>query len=206
VTPASVPQAARVSAIVLAGGRSSRFGSDKLATDLDGMPLLHHALKAAASACDELVVVAGRAGLSVPLPVATASATRVVSDIADHPGPLVAIGSGARAAVARRLLVVGGDMPSLQPAVLARLVAWPAPHQGACLVLAGAPQPLPLAVERDACVAAIASLVAAGRRSLRDLVASLDIERVPETEWRSIDPDALSLRDVDVPGDVGLTT
>ena len=38
-----------VSAIVLAGGASTRFGRDKLAEPVDGRPLLHHAAEAVAA-------------------------------------------------------------------------------------------------------------------------------------------------------------
>ena len=47
------------SPIVLAGGASSRFGSDKLAAPLDGRPLLHHALDAVAAVADHVIVVVG---------------------------------------------------------------------------------------------------------------------------------------------------
>src|SRR6478736_1513164 len=46
-----------VVAIVLAGGASTRFGTDKLASELDGRPLLHHALERAAEAADRIVLV-----------------------------------------------------------------------------------------------------------------------------------------------------
>ncbi|MDQ3209832.1 MAG: NTP transferase domain-containing protein, partial [Actinomycetota bacterium] len=47
-----------VSGIVLAGGRSSRFGvDDKLAATYDGMPLLHHPVLRLAEITGDVVVV-----------------------------------------------------------------------------------------------------------------------------------------------------
>ncbi len=46
---------------VLAGGRSSRFGSDKALAVLDGRALIDHALAALRPHCDTLIIV-GRAG------------------------------------------------------------------------------------------------------------------------------------------------
>jgi molybdopterin-guanine dinucleotide biosynthesis protein A len=45
--------------IVLAGGRSTRFGSDKLAASLDGVPLVRRAVDALAAVTDG--VTGGRA-------------------------------------------------------------------------------------------------------------------------------------------------
>lgn len=42
-----------VSGIVLAGGRASRFGSDKLIAEFDAVPLLDRAVAAIASSCSE---------------------------------------------------------------------------------------------------------------------------------------------------------
>ncbi len=52
-------------ALVLAAGRASRFGSDKLSALLDGEPLLFHAIRAARAAPVSQVIVVARQGLDV---------------------------------------------------------------------------------------------------------------------------------------------
>ena len=49
---------------VLAGGRSSRFGSDKALAILDGRTLLEHARTALAPHCDALVIVGHHGGIA----------------------------------------------------------------------------------------------------------------------------------------------
>ncbi len=44
--------------------------------------------------------------------------------------------------------------------------------------------------------------MAGGERSLRSLIAVLDLEHLPEPVWRGLDPDARSLRDIDRPEDL----
>lgn len=189
-------------AIVLAGGRSRRFGAEKMAADLDGVPLLHHAIRAAAGVCDEVLVVGAPSGLPVELPHGLASVPVVVLDIDAYQGPLVALIDAAASAARERLLLVGGDMPDLVPAVLRRLLTWQAGQEGACLVSGDWVQPFPMGLDRVAALARGTELVEAEERSLRSLIAALAMERLPEAEWLALDPDALSLHDIDRPEDL----
>jgi molybdopterin-guanine dinucleotide biosynthesis protein A len=191
----------QASAIILAGGRASRFGSDKLSVEVDGSPLVHHAFHAAAAICDEVIVVIARDGLEPTLPAGFDVTTRLVRDREVHPGPLAALLAGSRAATSTRLAVVAGDMPDLRVAVLDRLLRWTR-GRGACLVAGGEPQVLPLGLDRDTAVEAGERLLASDERSLRALVECLDLELIAEAEWRAVDPDGASLRDIDLPEDL----
>ena len=189
-------------AIVLAGGRSSRFGSDKLTVDVGGEPLLHRAIRAVAGICSEVLVVGPSTGLSTDLPAR--DEVSVILDAAPFPGPLMALAGAAPAASHDRLLLVGGDMPELQATLLRRLLAWPRGREGACLLLAGEAQPMPAGLDREATILWAGGLIAAGERSLRSLMAILDVECLPEPEWRPLDRGARSLRDIDHPEDLRL--
>lgn len=48
-----------ISGIVLAAGRSSRFGSTKQLAELGGVPLVHHPIEALRNVVDEVLVVTG---------------------------------------------------------------------------------------------------------------------------------------------------
>ena len=76
----------RVSAIVLAGGRSSRFGRDKLGEPLAGRTLLDHAIAAVSPLAQETIVVARPEAMPrVP------DGTTVVHDRSAFEGPLVGL-------------------------------------------------------------------------------------------------------------------
>jgi molybdopterin-guanine dinucleotide biosynthesis protein A len=198
------------SGIVLAGGRSSRFGRDKLAEPLDGRPLLHHAIRALASVCTEVIVVTPAGGSTVALPSDLPVPLHVVTDGTSFGGPLLGLAAGAAAANEWWLVVVGGDMPALEPVVLRTMLREVAGRpgdrngagQGAALERDGAAQRLPLALHRGAAIAAAGDLTASGERSLRVLLDALDLRVVPEEAWRRLDPDARTLHDVDVPADM----
>ena len=189
-----------VTAIVLAGGRSSRFGSPKVAAELDGRPLLDHVLDAVAAVATDVVVVLGP---DQPAPAMPAG-VRAVRDTQEFGGPLVGLAVGLEASTSLRAVVVGADMPRLRPAVLEALLAALAdPGRPAAILEEPAgrrPLPLALAVEpaRRAAVATLAS----GGRSLLALLERLEVAVVPAAQWRALDPDGDSLADVDRPEDL----
>jgi molybdopterin-guanine dinucleotide biosynthesis protein A len=190
----------RIGAIVLAGGRSSRFGRDKLAEPIDGRPLLHHAIAAVDAVAGEIVVVAAP-GQDPALP----EGVRLAHDAAAFEGPLAGLSAGLEAldVTIDRVVVVAGDMPSLEPAVLTRLVATLGNSVDlALLAVSGEPVPLPMAVRRDVALAAAQGSLAAGERRLRGLLGVLRAAVIAEATWRLDDPDGETLRDIDTPADL----
>lgn len=198
----------RVGAIVLAGGRSSRFGRDKLVEHVDGQALLDHAIDAVrAVATDGDVVVVMAPGHDIPV----TGDVRVVRDPFPYGGPLVGLATGLQALDPRvvRVVVVGGDMPTLQPVVLRRLLGSVGPERPAVLLEVSAGEArassapaLPAAFDRAAATAAAGALVNAGERRLRALAEHLGITIVPWADWQVDDPDARTLHDIDTPDDL----
>ena len=112
----------RASAIVLAGGRSSRFGRDKLAEPIDGVPMLHRTIEAVARVASEVIVVGPVGALPAALPDRLPVPVRLVMDRRPFAGPLEGIAAGAAEAKEELVLVVGGDMPWVAPAVLSLML------------------------------------------------------------------------------------
>jgi molybdopterin-guanine dinucleotide biosynthesis protein A len=198
-------------AIVLAGGASSRFGSDKLTAELEGRPLLHHAVEAVAAVAGSIVVVIAPEAPAPPIPAALASSVVVARDATAHGGPLAGLAAGlaaidtpVRDEAPRIALVVGGDMPRLVPAVLRLLTERLAAEDdlAAMTLAASRLAPLPLALRSVPARAAVAACLADGGRSLRALLRSVPSSIVPETDWRVLDPEGRSLFDVDTPADL----
>lgn len=190
----------RIGAIVLGGGRSSRFGRDKLAEPIDGLPLLHYAIAAVRALTDEIVVVVAP-GQAPSLP----EGVRLVHDASAFEGPLAGLSTGLEAMdpAIDRVVVVAGDMPSLEPMVLSRLLdALGATADAAVLEVDDRPVPLPIAVRRTVASAAARRLLDRGERRLRALPVDLRTEVIPEAIWRLDDPDRATLRDIDTEADL----
>jgi molybdenum cofactor guanylyltransferase len=192
------------SGIVLAGGRSSRFGGDKLAARIGDSTLLERAVAAVAAVSTEVIVVLA-AGDERELPAASVPVRRAV-DPEPFGGPLVGLLAGLEAAREPIAIVAGGDMPTLSPDVLRKLLsvllASDGSYDGAVLVRRGETWPLPCAVRNGAATLNARRLLGDGERSLRAFIRSLSAVSIAEGDWRPLDPTAATLYDVDLPGDL----
>lgn len=163
--------AAPLTAVILAGGRSARFGSDKLAALLDDRPLLDLVLAGLPDDADCIVV-------GPPRP-----ARRVVRFVREEPpggGPAAAMITGVAAAVAAgaaEVVVLPGDTPLAGAAVPVLRAALR--RTGAAVVVAAdegdREQPLQLAMTRAGAQALLRVAGAGGGagESARALVARL---------------------------------
>ncbi|HSK53076.1 MAG TPA: molybdenum cofactor guanylyltransferase [Clostridia bacterium] len=190
---------AAVSGIVLAGGRSRRFGRDKLAERIGDRTLLELAIEAVRSvAADVVVVAAPAAAPDVPPGV------ELVHDDAAFEGPLAGLIAGLTAVREPLVVVVGGDMPTLSPAVLDLLVRTleVATADACALHSFGRLQPLPMALRTGAATALVRQLVAERERRLGAVLDRLSVRTLGDGEWRALDPEARTLRDIDEPADL----
>ncbi|MBX3746704.1 MAG: molybdenum cofactor guanylyltransferase [Verrucomicrobiae bacterium] len=155
----------RFSAVILAGGASSRMGRDKAWIELDGHPLLRRQLDLARAAGADDLWISGRpdtdySGLDAP----------VLLDRTPGLGPLAGLHRGLEAARHDLVLALAVDLARLTPDWLRLVAGHGAPGCGAVPVADGRPQPLAAFYPR-----AIAPRVArhlAGRRlALQALVA-----------------------------------
>ncbi len=123
-----------VTALVLAGGKSTRFGADKARYAVGGQPMIARVLEAAAAVAAEVRISVGQEG--APLPEPARRVRRVIDHYRDA-GPLAGLHAGLHAATTPWLLVVACDLPFLTADVLRILLASRAPEADA--VVARAP-------------------------------------------------------------------
>ncbi len=186
--------------LILAAGRSDRFGGDKLLAQLEGRPVLQHCLEAvagcrAAGLLDGLLVVTGPGQYArVQL------AGGVAAEIATTPGPLLAdsIRHGLAQLASKRevaaALIVLADQPRITTATVASLVsAWA--NDGATIVrprYRSAPDEPGHPVLIDRCEWRLADMLA-GDRGLQELMKgqSVRIVEVPGSN-----------PDIDLPADL----
>jgi molybdenum cofactor guanylyltransferase len=193
--------------IVLAGGRSRRFGRDKLAALMpDDRSMLGHAADALAAVCSDIVVVLAPDGGQVAfLSGSFPASVRLVRDPEPFGGPVIGLRTGLSALAADIVLVAGGDMPAMVGGVLQLLAERLADRPMLDAVLLEGPENVPLlpcALRREAAMRAAREALVSNDRRLRGLFERLEVGRLDAAEWRTLDPDGRTILDVDRPGDL----
>jgi molybdopterin-guanine dinucleotide biosynthesis protein A len=172
-----MPAGPPVTLVVLAGGRSRRFGADKLGADLGGVSLLDRCL-ADVPADWEVVVVGDERTLG-----------RDATFVREHPprsGPTAALVTGLRSATAPVVVTTPGDAPAGGRAATVLLAALLAGKADAVVGVdvEGVEQPLQLALRGGALrrLAALDDATVAdqsARRLLLPLVAPTPVPLAP---------------------------
>ncbi|HZC27234.1 MAG TPA: NTP transferase domain-containing protein [Actinopolymorphaceae bacterium] len=180
-------------AVVLAGGSARRFaGADKVMFAVAGTPMLARVLSAVAGARTTVVVGPERS--------LAESAGRHVRWTREQPagsGPLAALAAGLGTGTAPVVVVLAGDMPMVDTAVVAALVEAAAHDDvdGAVLVDGeGRRQPLAAAYVRERLQAAMAAIGDPRDRPMGLLLSSMRLGTVPDPR-AALDcdtPDALA--------------
>jgi molybdopterin-guanine dinucleotide biosynthesis protein A len=180
--------------LVLAGGRSRRFGSDKALARYDGESLLSHVVAAVGSVLPDVRVAARPEQLQD----ATRRQFRLIADRYSDIGPAAGILAAHDAEPDAAWLVVACDMPRLDAATLAVLVAARDAAREATAYRAshdGLPEPL-CAIYEPATLARFRRQVEqGGNPSSRAWLASADTVLIEL-------PDAGALANVNTPEDL----
>jgi molybdopterin-guanine dinucleotide biosynthesis protein A len=191
------------SAIILAGGRSSRMGSDKALLSLPGaqqVTFVEHLVSLITTHCPEVVLVARDAAQASQFASLTTLAGRVqiITDLIPGGGPLMGLYSGLRAIHASRALLAAVDMPFVSSAMLALLLAQATDEAVLLPVVDNAPQVL-LAVYPSVLLPIIEERLQAGQRGPRSLLEKVPVRYLPEAQLRAVDPQLRSFINVNTP-------
>jgi molybdopterin-guanine dinucleotide biosynthesis protein A len=195
----------------MAGGRSTRMGQDKIWLPLgeDGVPLIQRVVARVQPLAEEFLFSANAPErfelLAADLREQGVPA-RVVPDRYPDAGPLAGLHAGLSAARCDLLLAVAGDMPFVNPLLVAYLVEQMPGFDAAIPELphprTGEPVKEPLhALYRRSCLEAVAARLAAGDRQMISFFADVRMRVVRTDEIRRFDPDLRSFFNVNTPED-----
>lgn len=192
-----------ISAIILAGGRSSRMGTDKALLPLPDKPditFVEHLASLLASTCHEVLLVARDPIQAADYAPIIASDVHLLTDETPNTGPLMGLYSGLKAmhSLSTHALLVAVDMPFVQPTLISYLLAQP--HNDTLLIplVEQIPQVL-LAVYPRAALPRIEARLREGRRDLRSLLTACPVRYIEEAQLRTVDPLLRSFVNINTP-------
>ncbi len=181
--------AAEVTALILAGGRATRFGGiDKSALIVDGETIFARQVRVLEPRVSEIIVATA----------AEVTGHRTVVDAVTGAGPLAGIAAGLAAATTTWLVVVAGDMPYLGGALLDRMLAAATAEVDAVGIrIDGLPEPLCCALRVAVARPVIEARLAAGRRKASEVLTDAGLR----VAWLD-DVDRADVTNINTPDDL----
>jgi len=185
-----------VAAFILAGGKSTRMGTDKAFVMLDGRTLLERALELARAVTSDVRIVGDAAKFAAFGPV--------VEDVFRGCGPLGGIHAALRASSAELNLMLAVDVPFVSPALLQYLIERARGERDAAVTVAragGGWQPL-CAVYRRQFFDEAEPALRAGRYKIDALFGATQVQRISEDELESAGFSATMFRNLNTPAEL----
>jgi len=181
-----------ISSILLAGGKSSRLGTDKARIKLNArFAMVQSAAEKLLAVSDEVIVVTdGRRYGHLKV--------KWVTDVYPGAGPLGGLYSGLLAAKSTHALVVACDMPFLNLALLRYMISLPRDYDVLIPKLGHKLEPLHAIYSRN-CLQPIERLLKAGRFKIIDFFDQVIVHYLTEEEIERYDPDHRSFFNINTP-------
>jgi molybdopterin-guanine dinucleotide biosynthesis protein A len=188
------PTIADATAVVLAGGKSSRMGQPKALLPFDGEPLIAHIVGRLGHVFAETIVVAAPDQELPPLPVA------LVRDQVAYQGPVSGIYHGLTAATKEVCFVTSCDAPFLNLALISHLVSQIADSDVVVPFWQERFQPLHAVYRRSVAPLLHDQLERDDLRPI-SLYPKVRTREIYEDKVRRFDPEGLSFLNMDTPED-----
>jgi molybdopterin-guanine dinucleotide biosynthesis protein A len=180
---------------IMAGGKSSRMGTDKAFVPLLGKPMIEHVLERVSGLGDEQIIITNSAQkyryLGLPL----------FSDIYENHGPLGGLHAALAQATYDHVLVVACDMPWLNRSLLAYMVSLLDTADVIVPRWTKFPEPLH-AVYSKACLEAVTACLETQRLKLIAFYGRVRVRFLEREELASFDARGRSFANINTPDDL----
>lgn len=180
-----------VSAILLAGGKSSRLGTDKAKVKLDGESVMINSIAGKLSLLSDDIVVStnGRRYEDITIPV------RWATDVKPGAGSLMGLYSGLLAVKNDYAIAVACDMPFINIELLKYMISLPRDYD-ALLPRIGEQTEQLHSIYAKKCLPAMEKFLDAGRLKITSFLDEINVEYVSEDVVSRYDPQHLSFFNV----------
>ena len=192
------------SAVILAGGFSRRFGSDKALVVLAGKPLVLHVINRVSKAVDEVLVVVSSKDQKNKFEPILAEKANLVIDKDESQSPLVGAITGFQSAKGEYSLLLPCDTPLVSIQIVqflldmctnrrAAIPRWPS----------GYIEPLQAVYHTKSALTAAKTALRQGNMNMRSMIGNLrGVRYVSTMVLEQLEPDLLTFFNVNTPQDL----
>ena len=188
-----------VTGVVLAGGRSSRYGENKALIKIEGVPLIERVLNTMGSVFHHVIIITNTpneyAHLQFPM----------VEDIIKGLGPLGGIYTGLKAISDPKGFFVACDMPLLNPDLIRHMVAISDDFDVVVPKISWKIEALH-GLYAKRCLDSIEGLIHSGTYQIFRFFHEVRVRFVDEVEIRRWDPDLMSFFNINTPDELKRVT
>lgn len=188
-----------ISGIILAGGKSTRLGHDKVLERIGSTSLLEQVISRIDSLSKEIVIVTAKERTFTEL--AGRPGIKIVSDIFPGQGSLGGIYTGLVNSNSFYNLVVAADMPFVNESLLKYMIDNAGGFDFVLPRVNGLFEPLHAIYSRD-CIAPIESMLKRGRKVIIELFDYVKVKYIDAEEVDRFDPKHLSFFNINTKEDL----
>ncbi len=188
-----------VAPIVLAGGKSTRFGRDKSTQTIAGQSLIQRVISRLAPFGDEITIVLAPGGAISPFP--SPVRLRKVSDIYPDRGSLGGVYTGLVLSPSEYNLIVACDMPFLNEKLIRRMIELTPGYDVVIPKVGVHVEPLHAIYSKN-CVPIIEKIWSEGQSKVLDILQNAKTYYFGEDEIDKIDPHHLSFFNINTSDDL----
>jgi molybdopterin-guanine dinucleotide biosynthesis protein A len=185
-----------LSVAILAGGRSSRMGTDKAFVPVGGRPIIEWIVAQVSALGDETILITNRpadyAHLGLPM----------FQDVLPNHGALGGLYSALARAHNPHVLCVACDMPFAERALLDHLIQLRGEADVVMPRLGGEAEPFRAVYARAACLSPMRAALEAKRWRANSFLPDVRVRFVEDVELDQFDPQRISFFNVNTPADL----
>ncbi len=187
-----------MTAVILAGGKSSRLGHNKALQRIGDRTLIQRVVDRLGTVSSEIIVVTAD---GTEISVSSAVSLRTVADVHIGRGPLVGLYSGLAASTCQQAVVVGCDMPFISVGLLEYMSQLSSSFDVVVPRIEDKVEPL-CAVYSRSCLPAVGELLERDELRINRLFNMVKVRYVGEAEINRFDPRHLSFFNINSRADL----
>jgi len=188
----------KASTIVLAGGKSLRFGKNKSQVKIGKRSLLEQVVACVSSVCGDIIIVTGEQNIPQ---ITGYPRLKVTTDVYPGKGPLGGIYTGLKTSTTHLNLVVAGDMPFLNRGLLGYMLGLADSYDLVVPRVGDLVEPLH-AVYTKSCLSPIERMITQNELRVRELFPLVKVRYVDAAEIEKFDPHHLSFFNINTEADL----